>query len=189
MALQVFSPIADILLTDLDIPVHDELYMKEISRDEFMGHFGELGIISGIILGERRRRLRRIFATLPLQIGQDDSRVIPIPFIVDTGAPGDLYLGLGATRCLQQHIHTLQWHYHGRNANNLHYLKGTLLYRHSDGIVNPLVSDLPEKWLKDQNGHVLNIWNDPRANILGLQTLCDLEIDIYPNRILQDGRY
>ena len=42
----------------------------------------------------------RLPIVLPLQI--EDGRVVPIPLIIDTGAPGFMYLGTGCRRALAE---------------------------------------------------------------------------------------
>lgn len=83
--------------TDLDLPNADPNYFTEMSEKEFQQHFEERGLT---LYGTNSEgNLRRIFATLSLEI--ENSRCIPIPFIVDPGAPGHLYFSDGAIKALQ----------------------------------------------------------------------------------------
>ena len=81
----------DFLLNELDLPAKNEDYFKVISKKDFIKTFGD----SPIIRRYSFNLLKRVAIVLPLHIS--DSHVIPIPFIVDTGAPY-MYLGSGAIK-------------------------------------------------------------------------------------------
>lgn len=187
MALQPISPIADILITGVDLPFDDDLYLTKISKQKFREHFGETDeTLSCLVLGGS---LLRIYITLPLEI--DDENVIPLPFIVDTGAPGHLFLGHGAKSALQRKGISVTERYNARKASYIKCLNGRLFYGNKY-TNNPTVNDLPSNWTRaqdenqEQGVRINDIWEDVRANILGLDMLCELNIILNPNKLLQD---
>lgn len=193
MTLQTISTTADVLLTSEDLPDNDDIYFKEINPKELIGYFEKSGIFTARLeISGKRSKLRRIHAILLLMIDRDSAgiKAIPIPFIVDTGAPGNLYLGPGAKKLLEEKkiliSDNLKWD--SRNAACTKYLKGFLtavVGKNTTWLKNPHVEDLPERLLQPRNA----ICEDGRANILGLQAICDLRIIINAHEIAMQQSY
>ena len=87
--------------------------------------------------------LQRVLITLPLE--RDADRVIPIPFIVDTGAPSMLILGYGARDKLRK-LQVFKELYDANKATTDNRLNGTLLAK-EDNIEDPIVDDLATRKL------------------------------------------
>lgn len=191
MELVPISPLGEILITDLDLPQPDPNYFTVMSEQDYQRHFGESGLI---LYGEHVAGIYpRIFATLPLEI-DEDGKCVPIPFIVDTGAPGNLFLGSGATEILRRWGILVEREFSARfdvrTGLYVPYLKGKLRYRSDDVdkyIKKPIVNDLPEKFLHHKDGSDNIIWWDPRANIIGLQMLINLNITLDFSRIFRSA--
>ena len=189
MELVPISPLGEILITDLDLPQPDPNYFTVMSEQDYQEHFGESGLI---LYGEHvAGAYPRTFATLPLEI-DEDGNCIPIPFIVDTGAPGNLFLGLGATKMLRRWGifvgREVSERFDVRSGSYEPYLKGKLRYINDNVnkyINKPIVNDLPEKFLRHKDGSDNIIWMDLRANIIGLQMLINLNITLDFSRIFR----
>ena len=169
------SPIPDdILLTDLDLPDDNKYFFTKMTKMDFHHHFGVRNI-SGRKVGGK---LQRIFITLALEV---DNESIPIPFIVDTGAPNEVYLGKGSTEFFQRGgiLINDSSRYNAITGSDVKYLKGILHYG-NEHITNPSVSNLPQEWLNKAGG---DLWKCKRANILGIEALEKLNISISPREI------
>ena len=80
------GPLEEILLHKLDFPKLEHDYLTVVSKKRFEDKYGS-GKISTICSGV----LKRWTAVLPLEL--ENGAVIPLSMIIDTGAPGMLYLG------------------------------------------------------------------------------------------------
>lgn len=162
------------LLTNEDLPKENPRYLTELSKQELEEYSETIGI--GKIYGrlDSAQKLTRIFITLPLEIKspeQNEAMFIPIPFIVDTGAPVTLILGEGAESSL-------------RNKNlfceDKNCLKGRIFNGKRD-IVNPIVNNRADS--------MEGVWkdsNEKRANLLGLIALGYLEVDIRLSDVVKE---
>jgi len=88
----------DIPLNEANLPHGHPHYLKMISEDQYNTEFG---LKISEILGDFDQEVKRSVAVIPLYIGSQKRNVIPIPCIIDTGAPKMLYLGKVATQCLE----------------------------------------------------------------------------------------
>lgn len=192
--------VLDILLTYLDLPepdIHlDGLYLTEMNKQDYMDHFKvssvEMGKWHGKII---KGRLHRIYVTLPLEVSND--KIIPIPFIVDTGAPIHLMLGIGARKKLKSYRPTgnLDRNQCGymilkdqrSSQKGVDCLAGRLLSEHRS-LNHPIVSDVPFEWLTTKLGNPVEIWKDERANILGLCAVGELNTDIPIRQIITEAK-
>ena len=148
------------LLQEQDLMKMDETFLRITNEHDFEKKFGNNPSVMKVYApGEAQ--LRRLGIILPLHISSN--RVIPLPLILDTGAPESLYLGTGAFGIL--------------NKENLitgvlpYRLLGTL-HRGKKYIEEPLVDCLPIRY-------EANIIGDVRLNILGLHALDKLDIIHY----------
>lgn len=99
------SSLGDTLLHKSDLPPKDPDYLRVMDQEHFRKKFG---VVKRIFiydtipkLDKNKRRIpRRYAAVLPLEV--KELGVIPIPFIMDTGAPGALYLGSKPLDILRQ---------------------------------------------------------------------------------------
>ena len=162
----------DIMLQQGDLPYDHVSYFTIMDVPTFKNEFGEIGTFHGIPDGSN---LRRIIITLPLQI--EDNNVIPIPFIVDTGAPSMLVLGLAARDKLRE-MKVLKELHDSKTAIVSYNLNGRLLAKGGCYIDDPTVDDLPSAWASNE------IWKDERANLLGLKALCVMNATLSMPEIL-----
>ena len=144
----------EFLLWDIDLPKVDPDYLKVISKVRFFQKFGKCSPFQKVFL-PHDKTLRKIAVVLPLHLSNGEN-VIPIPFIVDTGAPNCMYLGTGAVTRLRDENAIVE-------VSGLHayVLKGKLC-RGEQFIENPPASLLPLHYEE------LSIRGDPRLNLLGL---------------------
>ena len=89
-------PLEDVLLNKLDFPKLEHDYLTVVSKEWFQGKYG-LGKISTIYAPSMPNTPKHWTGVLPLEL--EDGAVIPLPLILDTGAPGMLYLGSNPCRC------------------------------------------------------------------------------------------
>lgn len=154
-----------VYLVERDLPPINDNYLKIISARDFV-HM-EQQIIK--VYDPYGGYLRRLYVVVPLRLNESDDDVIPIPFLIDTGAPGYLHLGRGARNALRQ-LKIL------REANNRMYpysLKGTL-FRGRKYIEDPWACELNVDYEPNPNDDE----GDCRTNLLGILALQQLEIDI-----------
>ena len=144
-----------------DLPPADPDYLKILEEDLFIEKYGGGKVYKISIAGTDK--VRRLTVVLPLKIAK--SKVIPIPCVVDTGAPGLIYLGskpleLLYTMNLVKEV----------PSNEFRYLvNGVLCYRGSE--VTPVfASDVPHGY------ESLEVRGDVRCNILGLDPAISLRV-------------
>jgi len=85
----------DVLLTNRDLPPHHSAYLTEMHKDDFDREFKNSPITA--LWASGSHYFRRLTVVLPLEVPAS-GKVIPIPFILDTGAPTVMNLGVGALR-------------------------------------------------------------------------------------------
>ena len=148
----------EFLLRDIDLPKVDPDYFKVISKVRFFQKFGKCSPLQKVFLPQ-------IAVVLPLHLSNGED-IIPIPFIVDTGAPNCMYLGTGAVTRLRDENAIVE-------VSDLHayVLKGKLC-RGEQFIENPPASLLPLHYEE------LSIRGDPRLNLLGLSGIEFLKVSI-----------
>ena len=155
-------------LSEEDLPVSTPVDLTEISEESFNLIYGEVPKVY------RKSLLKRIYITLPLKLrskeDKNKQKVIPIPFIVDTGAPLMLILGKGAKDILMSK--GLLTHPGTGNYANQTILKGDLCYK-SNVIKQPLVVN---SWPSTYN--LGKVEDNVQANLLGLKALFLLKIDL-----------
>ena len=148
------------LLEKADLVKYDETYLKPICEKEFIKKFGETPPVDEIY---HRTFLRRLAIVLPLQVS--NNMVVPIPFIIDTGAPKYLYLGPGAFDSLEKGQRIVDV----ISIISPYRLFGTLT-RGEKLFKNPLVERIPSEKVE------ASIREDVRSNILGLNAIKNLDI-------------
>ena len=163
-----------VLLIDADLPDNHPSYFKEMSMEEFKDTF----IKPRKTPMYCREDLKRLFITLPLAVpptggATGEIKVIPVPFIVDTGAPVMLILG-GMAEHLLMGKGLLCTISEGPHADKK-LLKGPLFYN-GKVIKKPIVHNRTSTMESDPvygktSGKV-------QANLLGLEALFRLGIDI-----------
>ena len=145
------------LLKEADLVKYDETYLKPVCEKEFTKKFGETPPVDEVYHGTY---LRRLAIVLPLQVSSN--MVVPIPFIIDTGAPKYLYLGTGAFDSLKKYIDYTIGICPYRLLGTL--TRGEKLFK------NPLVDIIPSE------NEEASIRGDVRSNILGLNAIKNLDI-------------
>ena len=93
------GPYEDILLHKLDFPEMQPDFLKMIKKESFQEKYGR-GKVYEIYSPSGRKAVKRWTGVLPLEIDVAVGVVIPLPVIVDCGAPGMLYLGSGPLSAL-----------------------------------------------------------------------------------------
>ena len=132
-----------------DLPPEDERYLKPVHR--VRKEFSDLTPIVDVPAGHRWA------IVLPLEIR--DNLVVPIPFIIDTGAPNFMYLGSGCRRVLAD-LGVLV----DIAAGAPYRLKG-VMRRGDFSVTNPPAWGVPEPHKENQ------VVGDVRVNLLGLDGL------------------
>ena len=151
------------LLQEHDLVEMDETFLRITNEHDFQKKFGRIPPVMKVYAPDEAQ-LRRLGIILPLHISSN--RVIPLPLILDTGAPESLYFGTGAFQILNE-------------ANLIKKVTGVLpyrllgtLYRGKKHIEKPLVDCVPIRYEYNMRG-------DVRLNILGLAALDKLDIIHY----------
>ena len=150
--------ISDLLLSDLDVMSQDKRYLTKITEEEFseMDNASWVPITSGI-----DKYYKRICTIVPLYVDKS-SMVVPIPCIIDTGAPTFMILGEGATVALQR------YNIIPRGEITM-IVKGTMI-KNGYRVTNPVVSQLPDHLYSTPDAR-----KDVRLNVLGLKALQDFQ--------------
>ena len=81
---------SDCLVSELDILKHDARYLQKIQENDYMTMDNSLYIRVSMVKG----LYHRLATIIPLHI--KSGMVVPIPCIIDTGAPAYFILGTGA---------------------------------------------------------------------------------------------
>ena len=153
----------DFLLQEQDLMKMDETFLRITNEQDFQKKFGKIPSVMKVY-APNEKQLRRLGIILPLHLPSNS--VIPLPLILDTGAPESLYLGTGAFHILEK-------------AELIKKVTGVLpyrllgtLHRGKKYIEKPFVDCLPIRY-------EANIRGDVRLNILGLSALDKLDIIHY----------
>ena len=147
----------DILLHQWDLPPDDSDYLTVLKEERFIEKYG-IGKFHKIHLPTRRLAI-----VLPLKIAAD--KLIPIPYIVDTGAPGVIYLGSKSLDILSKMGLVKQVQY-----NEFQYLLSGMVTYGKNEITQVFASDLP-------GAHEgLDVRGDVRCNLLGLDAALNLGV-------------
>ena len=165
-----WSSISDFLLSELDVVPQDRRYLKLISKEEFSTMDQSLYIR----VTSSKNNYRRLATILPLYADTGCGElVVPIPCIIDTGAPATLVLGTGALNQLK-----LLELLHG----DIRMVLRGLIKKNNKEIKNPVVNILPGHF--ESNLTV----EDVRYNILGIHGLQELGyvIDFGLSRMSED---
>jgi len=134
-----------ILLRSFDLPPDNPYYLKEITESMYKKEFDET------IKMLKMDNYRRLVTVLPLYTNRNT--VVPLPCVVDTGAPRMLYLGSAALNILDA-LHCIATDIsHGWDQ-----LAGKTCWN-GNTVHRPLVEQLPVQ--HDISGEV-------RANLIGL---------------------
>lgn len=154
-------PLDNIRLHEWDLPPADPDYLKIVEEKLFIEKYGGGKVYKIHVAGTKR--MRRLTVVLPLKIAKN--KVIPIPCIVDTGAPGLFYLGskpleLLNAMSLVKAVPSSEFQY---------LVNGVLCYKERK--VTPVyASDVPHGY------ESLEVRGDVRCNILGLDSAVSLGV-------------
>ena len=140
----------DVLLQLEDLPREDVRYLKPVTKEKYAIGFEVTDVRTTDVPARHRWAM-----VLPLDIR--DNLVVPIPFIVDTGAPNFMYLGSGCRRVLADLGVIVD-----TPAGAPYCLKG-VMHRGDVRIINPPV------WGVAHEGSL--VVGDIRVNLLGLKEL------------------
>lgn len=143
------------------IPPDDPDYLTVLDEKRFLGKYG-VGKFFKIHL-PHVDSARRLAVVLPLKIAH--GKVIPIPYIVDTSAPGLIYLGSKPLDILNNMGLVKQVHY-----NEFQYLVSGVLSYGKNEITQVFASDIPGIHI------AIDIRGDVRCNLLGLDAALNLRV-------------
>ena len=152
-------PLDDILLREGDFPPLESDYLTLVKKKYFLDKYG-IGRVNTIFSSSPNLTLmRKVTVILPLET-KLDGYVVPIPFIVNTGAPGLIYLG---SKPLEK-LNELDLIKGELPESNFHYrLDGKLTYGKNE-IEPVLATKVPPIFEQVDSG----VQGDIRCNILGL---------------------
>ena len=161
---------SDWFIQRYDLPPPNADYFKLMSKDECLQRFPLKCIqINDPDLDVHLRDTtkaktlaRRAVTVLPLVIGE--ASAIPIPFMLDTGAPGYIYMSDKAW-VLMDSLHLIKAT-SGRHARQI---MGTLIGAGGAQLTDPPAEHVPSL---DQ----VLVSGDERLNILGIKALLELEL-------------
>ena len=163
----VDGPYEDILLHKLDFPEMQPDFLTMI-KESFQEKYGR-GKVYEIYSPGGRKAVKRWTGVLPLELDVAVGVVIPLPVIVDCGAPGMLYLGSGPLSILYKmgvlkDVVDTDGMYRYRVCGKISYGDATL----SDLYAN----EVPIMY----EGISSDVRGDIRCNILGLEAIKLLRI-------------
>ena len=151
----------DILLTEMDLPPSNPKYLVEMTVEDYNTECGNGD--SGNFIWKRYidDDLARLGILLPLHTKR--GTIIPVPWIIDTGAPMMLYLGKEAFNQLDK-LHYIGYGIYGSAFT------GEIKYKNMT-LKKPRVELLPTRYelLTDGKG-------DVRTNVIGMAGLSRLKI-------------
>lgn len=160
--------IAELLLRDVDLPRKDPDFFRVVSKSTFAKRFStdliEIQEVTGKYAEEES--LRRYAIVLPLQVqaGSGDD-VIPIPFILDTGAPDFIYI----CRTAVNRLAALNSIKEVTTSRFSHQVIGRLLGPGERFLDHPFACSLPSQY------EIIEP-HDPRLNLLGIKGMVQLGI-------------
>ena len=154
----------DILLHQWDLPPTDPDYLMVI-EEKFIEKYGD-GMLFKVPPPEpnAKRKIRRLAVVLPLKLAPS-GKVIPIPYIVDTGAPGIVYFGTKTVTILNSMNLIKNVHYY-----EFHYLVSGVITCGKKEITQVFASEVPPVYESTE------IRDDVRCNLLGLQAILTLGV-------------
>ena len=137
---------------------------KVMNRDDFQKTFQKEWTVYGVKEFERPGTWRRLLTVMPLELkGNYCNKVFPLPFAVETGAPGTVFLGFKLREVLEE----LQLLKEIPSLIAPWQLSGNLLWK-GNRIQDPFVHAMPdERELPDR---------DIRSNVIGLDGIMELGI-------------
>ena len=92
-------PYPEILLTEYDVSDPDSRFLMQVTAEDYATMNDALYIPVYL----ERGKYRRLITNIPIYTAQD--MIVPVPCIIDTGAPDTLFLGMAAVDALQkQHL-------------------------------------------------------------------------------------
>ena len=155
----------DILLHQWDLPPTDPDYLTVIEEKKFIQKYGD-GMLFKVPPPKPNaiRKIRRLAVVLPLKLAPS-GKVIPIPYIVDTGAPGIVYFGTKTVTILNSMNLIKNVHYY-----EFHYLVSGVITCGKKEITQVFASEVPPVYESTE------IRDDVRCNLLGLQAILTLGV-------------
>ena len=150
-----FARKSEVLLSELDLMSSDERFLKPLPIQEYKRMDDSL---YKPILSMRGQKYKRLATIAPLYI-ENKTMVVPIPCIIDTGAPTFMLLGTGAINALTSHKLI-------RGELTTRILKGTMI-KNGREVHDPIIDELPNQY---EDEHTKK---DVRYNVLGIYALQD----------------
>jgi len=150
-------PISDYLLSFLDVAPKDDRFLNYMSVEDYESSSFEDELYTKAYVSSGY--YKRLVTVLPLYTDHDQ-KVVPIPCIIDTGAPATLVLGAGAMAALKQKNLVI---------GDTSIRAAGIIKKNGREIMKPWISQLPDHYESDKS------ITDVRFNLLGLHGLQDLE--------------
>ena len=162
----------DILLHQWDLPPTDSDYLTVIEEKKFIEKYGD-GMLFKVPPPKPNaiRKIRRLAVVLPLKLAS--GKVIPIPYIVDTGAPGIVYFGTKTVTILNSMNLIKNVHYN--EFQNVHYSE--FHYRVS-GVITCGKKEITQVFASEVPPvhESTDIRDDVRCNLLGIEAILTLGV-------------
>ena len=142
--------------------------LLEMKKDQFNTHFKERVKMEWPLFSKaypKERKPHRPLAIIPFSSPRMGDTVITIPFLVDTGAPGAIYLGRKMEKLLKERGVLKEVFGFGPQ----YVIQGEIFWK-EHVIINPMADVIPEQYDKEdeRNGY------DIRVNLIGYVGLTEL---------------
>ena len=140
---------SDVLLSKLDLLPRNLKYVIEIKEEEFKSEFGKG--IQKVVIDEM---VARLVMVVPLYT--KNGTILPLPCILDTGAPRMIYLGRESFNRIDKMKYIGYGAYFNKFLGEMHWGENKC--------INPTIDIIPERYeIFDEDGH-----SDVRVNVLSI---------------------
>lgn len=149
----------EILLCRSNLHPKEWIHVQVMNKEKFLDLYKlewPLFVVKDGISGT----LLRLLTIVPFMIKEDE--ILPFPFVVNTGAPGTMYLG----RKMKKTLEELNVLYEVASFYGPYGIRGTFTWKERT-LADPVVNLLP-------NNHEIDGEDDIRVNILGLEAIGQL---------------
>ena len=159
--LEIPSAGMEVLLSRNTLHPEEWLHVEIMTKEKFLELYKfEWPLF--VVKDEMTKVRLRLLTVVPFMIKEDE--ILPFPFVVDTGAPGTMYLGRKMRRMLEE----MNVMHEVASFSGPYRLRGTFTWKDKT-LVNPVVNILPSQ-------HEIDGQDDIRVNVLGLEATAELGI-------------
>ena len=147
------------IFSDFLHPAKDWIHVQVMNKEKFLDlHKLEWPLF--VVKDQISGTLLRLLTIVPFMIKEDE--ILPFPFVVDTGAPGTMYLG----RKMKKTLEELNVLHEVASFQGTYGVRGTFTWKERT-LADPVVNLLPSH-------HEIDREDDIRVNILGLEAIAQL---------------